>query len=254
MIVIKRLCAIMLINCAFEFCIGLENEIKDKTRNDLDSKRKPNSNDITMEDFFEIRNIGAILLLKFSFLWFLFCVLSAPSFSSLKKKFPSFIDFFSLLLIGVCFTPVLVTLTSSYANNTVGRLNKLFWILHCYTMSNDESAKWYAFSLNAGFSSIVLLASRLNHIFLSFAFSTLAITLLFINPDDSSNIGKAWQVFISMVACKMYYKNQGVVIFSFFLFFIGVASPLIIDYIAKQPRSVRIRGSWDLLRVVEKHN
>lgn len=245
----------MLINCAFEFSIGLENEILKKNQVSEGVVASKKNVSLTIEDIFEIRSLGAILLLICSLIWFAFCLLSAPSvFLSLKKKYPSFVDLFSLLLIGICFTPVLITLTSSYASNTVGRLNKLFWILHCYTMSNDESAKWYAFSLNAAFSSIVLLASRLKHNFLSFSFSTLSITLLFINPDDESVIGKAWQVLVAIVLCHFCYGVAKAVLFSCFLFFIGIASPIIIDYVAKQPRSVRIRGSWDLLRVVEKHN
>lgn len=214
-----RIAAVSLMNCAFEYAFRMEK------MNDSDAAS------------------GVLLLI--SFVWF-------QAFSSPHREGNVVdggggsitLDGYSLWLIGFILTPLLVTMTSSYSDDTVDRLTKMFWTVHLYFM--DAARVWNSpLSLNCAFASIILLASRLKSNTLSFSYATACTTLLLFTPR-SPLLAAALSASATYV-CYGWGLTSGYIAI---LAFVDVLSPRILDHLARtNPRFVRIEGSWDLLRI-----
>ena len=82
----------------------------------------------------------------------------------------------SLLMVAALLSPVLGTLTSAYATNTVENLIAGAFALHL--LATDLRVDAAPVSLNAAFAAVILLASRFQHSAVAFGFSVACAAVL----------------------------------------------------------------------------
>eukprot|EP00750_Incisomonas_marina_P016922 INCI19657.1.p1 GENE.INCI19657.1~~INCI19657.1.p1 ORF type:complete len:338 (-),score=48.20 INCI19657.1:32-1045(-) len=109
-------------------------------------------------------------------------VLKTTSGIATQRSAARFLGSFIMLSVYLALTPVLLTLTEPYADDTVGTLVGLFFVLHLcshdYFPREGESAPPGAVSLNAGVVATVLLASRLQSMLVAFVGIVLGLSVV----------------------------------------------------------------------------
>jgi hypothetical protein len=222
---------------------------------------------------FELARSSSWLLYVFLFvgIWIGFVMIKNP------------IDVGSLLLLGGALSPVLSTLTFSFASNTVNNLIALFFLLHLYstdlrrsttssthvstttttttthptpptTTSSSSSSSSYLspISANSAFAAIILMASRLESSLFAFIFGTLCAGLLVIGQtDDLSFIIVLGLIICSLFGVEILFGTTECLVLLTIYFFIGIIIPTLLDYNLKYWRKPLV-GSWDILKVEEE--
>jgi hypothetical protein len=168
----------------------------------------------------------------------------------------SLVDVLSLLLVGSSLTPVLGTLTRTYATNTVTSLTRLCLVVHLLAMDSsskqkEEEEEIATVSFNAGFAATLLMASRLESPFVVFAFSLLCAAVLVLLPYNVSGESvPRWLVGLTCVVSGIWLGARWVFGLLCVLWFVGVHSARVLERDARE--AVPIVGKWDLLHVEEE--
>ena len=149
-------------------------------------------------------------------------------------------DTASLLLVGACMSPVLGSLTRTYASDTVTLLTRLSLAL--YLLAGDSPV-----ALNAGFTAMLLMASRLESSLLVFAFAVTCTLLLFVLPSTALISPRLLAAATTVVVSAQLGARAGVT-FAASAWFMGSYCPALLD----GEDVVHIRGKWDLLHVEEE--
>lgn len=165
---------------------------------------------------------------------------------------PSLVDSLSLLVIGASVSPVLGTLTSSYASNTVSQIALLALAVHLLASDGLHSKQTSAVSFNAAFAGILLLSSRLESSALSFSATVFSTLLLVVLPKAC---GEGNVRFVCMglwllaeCAVAVWFGRRLAVALLLVLLFVGHVAPrLIFDKMHWD----KLHGAWDLLRLEE---
>ncbi|KAH9253936.1 hypothetical protein BASA81_008060 [Batrachochytrium salamandrivorans] len=163
---------------------------------------------------------------------------------------PSLVDSLSLLMIGASVSPVLGTLTSSYASNTVSQIALFALLVHLFASDGLHSKTTSPVSFNAAFAGILLLSSRLESSALSFS-GTVFSTLLLVVLPKSCGENNVWFVLIVLwllaeCGVGMWFGQRFALVLFLVLAFVGHVAPrLMFDKMHWD----KLHGAWDLLRL-----
>lgn len=243
MLLLVRLCAITLCLAAFKFALHYESISLDR------------------EATFVLSLLACTV---FSSILFMTTWWKWPSSSNARGGGggPSLVDSLSLLLIGASLSPVLGTLTSSYASNTVSQMTALAYLMHLiasdnrldYDLFHTNHPAWASpISFNSAFAGILLQASRFQNSALSFAFTVFCTSVLVFLPRGCSHENVSG-VFALLCCCAEYFTwmwlgglRQALGL-SCALTFVGYVAPHIMF---ARIKADKLQGPWDLLRLEE---